>query len=208
MKSIYLFIVIVFTWCLTSCMGADNDLPEGSSLYESMKTTYGIEEIPSGLGNPEQVPSVSIDEMQAILVALRSKSNQKNNCLIVQANDADFGDSNEVNKRIIMGSEYTAKTQSGSSLDFLLQVELKFNTYDNKVFYYGTDYLFDAHLFDWRVNRLSIAPAKNGYTYEFESQSYLFFKLRDKVNCLVRVSIGFKGEFNFNTETGTYGFRL
>ncbi len=211
MKSICLVIAIMSVLCFTACTSVDNDPIEGTPLYESVKNTYGIEEVSYGMPNADQIPSVTLDQMQAILEALRADSNKKNNCLVELAGDANFGGVDEVNKKVVMGCEYAAKTRTGSLLEnFLLRVELKFNIDNGQVFYYGTDYLFNSRLFDWRANGLSLSPAKNkdGYTYEFESESFLYFKVKDKADCLVKVGIIFKGEYNFKTEAGTYSFQL
>ena len=110
-----------------------------------------------------------------------------------------------------MGSQFTATTRAGSALEnFLLRVELKFNYENNQVFYYGTDYMYDSRLFDWRANGLSLSPVKNasGLTYEFESESFIYFKVKDEGDCIVKVAIIFKGVFDFKSETGIYSFQL
>lgn len=48
----------------------------------------------------------------------------------------------------------------------------------------------------------------DGNTYGFESESYLYFKVKDEGNVLVKVPVVFKGNYNFLTEEGTYSFQL
>ena len=211
MKSFYLFIQVVAILCFTACTSIDNDPSQETSLYETVKTVYGLEEVTYGISGTEQIPYVSLEEMQAVLEALCTNSNKSNSCLIESTNDASFGGKNEINRKVIMGSEYSAKTRSGNHLEnFLLRVELKFNIDNNQIYYYGTDYLYNSGLFDWRANGLSLYPVKNKdqYTYEFESESFLYFKIKDEANRLVKVSILFKGEYNFKTEKGIYSFQL
>lgn len=215
MKTTYLFITMMLVLSLASCTSSDNDLSNENSFFESVKSTYGIETVTYSVSNTGldvvNVPSVTLAEIQGVLEALRQNSNKQNNCKVEIAHDADFGGKNEVNKRVIMGSEYTALTRTGSFLEnFLLRVELKFSTENNLVSYYGTDYMYNSELFYWRANGLSLYPVKNsnGCTYEFESESFLYFRIADEGNCLAKVAVVFKGNYNFNSESGTYSFQL
>lgn len=212
MKAVYFFITLLSMLAITSCASSENELFSESTTLELMKNSYGLEPVSYAISDAKKVPSVSLADIQSVLEALRLNSNKQTKCTVESVNDAYFGDKNEVNRKVVMGSQYTATTRTGVLLEnFLLRVELKFNI-DNKlsVYYYGTDYLFDSNLFDWRANGLSLAPAKNAdeYTYEFESESFLYFKVKEEGDALLRVGIVFKGNYNFKTEKGFYSFQL
>lgn len=55
-----------------------------------------------------------------------------------------------------------------------------------------------------------LTPMKNSddYTYEFESESYLYFKVSDEANTLVKVPVVFRGNYSFQMQKGTYSFKL
>lgn len=196
---------------MASCTNSDNDLLEENNLFESIKNVYGVENLSVSLSETEKIPYVSLEEMQAVLEAFRKESNQKKKCLVETVDGSSFGGQNEQNKKVVMGSQIVAITRAGSTLEnFLLRVELKFNYDNNQVFYYGTDYMYDSRLFDWRANGLSLSPVRNaaGLIYEFESESFLYFRVKEEGGCIVKVGIVFKGEFDFMSEAGTYSFQL
>lgn len=91
-----------------------------------------------------------------------------------------------------------------------MNVELKFSFEKEQVYYWGTDYSYSSDLFDWRAQGLSLTPMKNSddYTYEFESESYLYFKVSDEANTLVKVPVVFRGNYSFQMQKGTYSFKL
>lgn len=45
MKTIYSFIVIVLVFGFTSCTSADNNIVEQTSLFESVRSAYGVENV-------------------------------------------------------------------------------------------------------------------------------------------------------------------
>ena len=211
MKTIYWLILAMLMPMFASCTSSDSELSNDTSLFQSMKDVYGIEDLSVSLSEVGKVPSVSLVEMQAILEALRQNSNKTNACSVEQVYGDYFGGQNETNKKVIMGTEYIAKTRTGSTLEnFILCVELKFNFDSGRVYYYGTDYRYNSRLFDWRANGLSLSPVKNasGLVYEFESESFLYFKVKEEGDCLVKVGITFKGTFDFQSEKGSYSFQL
>lgn len=202
MKTIYSFIVIVLVLGLTSCTTAENDSVEQTTLFESVKSTYGAENASyNSITGADGIPSVSTEDMRGVLEALRQNSNTRKNC--IRTTDNSY-------TKVIMIGSYQAATRSGISEGFALNVELKFSFDDAKVYYWGTDYSFSSDLFDWRAQGLSLYPAKggDGNTYEFESESYLYFKVKDEGDVLVKVPVVFKGNYNFKTEEGTYSFQL
>ena len=187
MKTIYSFIVIALVFGFTSCTSADNDIVEQTSLFESVRSAYGVENVTYSITGADNIPSVSTEDMRNVLEALRQNSNTQH-----------------------MSGNYQASTRSSVNEGFALSVELKFSFDNNKVYYWGTDYSFSSNLFDWRAQGLSLSPVKggDGNTYGFESESYLYFKVKDEGNVLVKVPVVFKGNYNFLTEEGTYSFQL
>lgn len=201
MKTIYSFIVIALVLGFTSCTTADNDATDQTSLFESVKSTYGVENASYSISGVDDIPTVSTEEMRGVLEALRSNSNTSQNCIRTSENGYE---------KVIMTGNYRAATRSGSNEGFELNVGLKFSLDGNKVYYWGTDYSFDSDLFDWRAQGGSLSSVKggDGNTFGFESESYLYFRVADEGNLLVKVPIVFKGQYNFHTEQGTYSFQL
>ncbi|WP_455585282.1 DUF5033 domain-containing protein [Bacteroides sp.] len=201
MKTIYSLIVIALVFGFTSCTTADNDVTEPTSLFESVKSTYGVEDASYSVAGANDVPSVSTEDMRGVLEALRQNSNTQKNC--IRTSEDGF-------EKVIMTGSYQASTRSGDNEDFALKVELKFTFEKTSVYYWGTDYSFSSNLFDWRAQGSSLAPVKgaDGHTYGFESESYLYFKIKDEGNALVKVPVIFKGDYNFSTQEGTYSFQL
>lgn len=198
MKTIYSFIVAVLVFGFASCTSADNDATESTSLFESVMNTYGAEYASYSASN--KIPSVLTEEMRNVLETLRLNSNSQQNCIRVSEDSFE---------KVVMTGNYKSVTRSEAE-GFALNVELKFSFDKDQVYYWGTDYSYSSDLFDWSAQGLSLTPMKNsdGYTYEFESETYLYFKISDEANTVVKVPVIFKGNYNFRTEKGTYSFQL
>lgn len=202
MKTFYSFIVAVLAFGFASCSSAEDDVTEQTSLFESVMSTYGVEYASYNTSNTDKIPSVLTEDMRSVLEALRTNSNTQQNCTRVSEDSFE---------KVVMTGSYKAVTRNGTSNDgFALNVELKFSFDKNQVYYWGTDYSYSSDLFDWFAQGLSLTPMKDsdGYTYEFESETYLYFKVSDEANTVVKVPVIFKGNYNFHTEKGTYSFQL
>lgn len=68
MKAIYSFIVIALVLGFTSCTTADNDAVEQTSLFESMKSFYGVENSAYTIEGVDDIPSVSTEDMGAVAI--------------------------------------------------------------------------------------------------------------------------------------------
>lgn len=201
MKTIYSFIVIALVLGFTSCTTADNDAVEGTSLFESVKSTYGVENASYSISDIDNIPSVSIEDMRGVLEALRQNSNTQKNCVRKSENGYE---------KVIMVGNYKAATRNSGGEGFALNVELKFSFDEGKAYYWGNDCSFSSDLFDWRSTGGSLSSVKggDGHTFGFESESYLYFRVAEEGNALVKVPVVFKGVYNFNAEEGTYSFQL
>lgn len=211
MKAIYFFFAWVLMLNVTACTSSDDFMSEENSFFNSIKSTYGIEDVALPVEGMSYIPYVSTTEMQGVLEALRKCSNISNDCLVEASEEKYFGTKDELTKKVMMGNQYRAMTATGTLLEeFLLRVELNFSIEKGQVYYFGTDYTYDSDLFNWQANSLSLTPAKNAekYTYEFESESFLYFRVKDQGNCVVKVPIVFKGNYNLKSEQGTYSFQL
>lgn len=201
MKTVYSFIVIALVLGFTSCTTADNDAVDQTSLFESVKSTYGVEDASYSIANIDNVPTVSVEDMRGVLEALRQNSNTRKDCVRKSENGYE---------KVIMVGNYQSSTRSNSGEGFALNVELKFTFDDSKVYYWGNDCSFSSQLFDWRSTGGSLSSVKGGggNAFGFESESYLYFRIAEEGNLLVKVPIVFKGVYNFKTEEGTYSFQL
>lgn len=202
MKTIYSFIVIAIVLGFTSCSTAENETIEENSLFESVKSTYGVENASYNVADAGNIPAVSTEEMCGVLEALRQNSKIMHDCTLTT--DGKY-------EKVIMTGNYKADTRGAVAGEgFALNVALKFSNEKDQVYYWGTDYSYSSDLFDWRAQGMSLAPVVggDGYTYGFESQSYLYFKIIDEGGLLVKVPIVFKGDYNFRNQAGTYSFQL
>ena len=75
------------------------------------------------------------------------------------------------------------------------------------VFYIGTTYSSSTDLFNWQGYGASLSTTAEGNSV-FSSTSYLYFRVSDQGNCLVKVPVSFKGSYNFKDNKGTYSFTL
>lgn len=201
MKFFYSLIVMTVVFGFTSCSTAADENFGESSLFESVKGTYGVEYASNNVENIIEIPSVSTEEMRNVLETLRQESKSLHDYAIT---------SEGKNQKVIMTGNYKLATRGIDSEGFALQVALKFSYEKEQVYYWGTDYSYSSDMFDWRAQGLSLAPVKgaDAYTYAFESESYLYFRINDLANALAQVAIVFKGDYNFVTGNGTYRFQL
>lgn len=204
MKAInLLFVLCVLTF--TACSNAESDkFEDNTSTFESMKSLYGIES--AAYDQQNQVPSVSAEEMRSVLEALRQNSSNVQNCK-VNNNEGYYGDGSD-KKLVMMTAEYQARTRSGEFLEnFALCVSLNFNIDKGTVYYAGTSYTCDSDLFTWKGYSASLTTKADG-TSVFSSTTYLYFRVSDQGNCLVKVPVNFNGNYNFGANQGTYSFSL
>lgn len=202
MRAIFALITLVITMNFTACTASDEEPTNNVSNFNAIKTTYGLEETSAGQSN---IPSVTVAEMQSVLEAIYAGNDiQSNRISILSENSV------ESKSKIAMTNQYCTQTRSGiSSENFTLSVELKFSKEDGLVYYWGTDYAYSSDLFEWRAGSLSLTSVKGAkYTYEFKSDTYLYFKVIDVEEHVVRVPVIFKGTYDFDSNKGTYNFQL
>lgn len=202
MKNIHFFIIAILAFGLTACSSLEDEVTEQTDFFESVMNTYGAEYVSYNASNASKIPAVLTDDMCSVLEALRLNSNKLQECI---------WDSKDSFEKVVMTGSYKAVTRNGSSSEnFALNVELKFSLAKGQIYYWGTDYSYSSDLFDWSAEGLSLVPVKDGdgYSYRFESETYLYFKVSDEANAVVRVPVVFKGDYNFQTQSGTYSFKL
>lgn len=202
MKTFYSFVIVAVLACgFVSCTSAGDEVTEQTTLFESVMSDYGVEYASYKSSELGKIPSVPTEDMRSVLEALRVNGGAKQDCIRI---------SEESFEKVVMTGNYKAATRSGASGGFALNVELKFSFDKGQIYYWGTDYSHSSNLFDWSAQGLSLNPVKDGdgYTYEFESETYLYFKVSDEADTVVKVPVVFKGSYNFHTEKGTYSFQL
>jgi hypothetical protein len=198
---------------MTACSaGSDNEINNNvdatltsettsSVSLSTLKSNYGAEVTTSS----DSIPTVTKEKAQSVLEALKASNNtMKSN--IVTNNQT----STEKTRKVIMNAEYQATTR-GSVIDkFELSVVLNFSEDNSIIYYWGSNYNYTSNTFKWSSNSMTLAPVvnSNGYTYSFESTGYLYFKLYDENNTVIKVPVTFKGTHDFNTDKGTYCFQL
>lgn len=206
MKSIRFFFVCVIALTFVACSNAENDgFEDNSSNFESMKFLYGIESV-GNVADAGDVSSVTTEEMVSVLEALRQNGNVVRDCESDNMDDyyGEDGDKQSVK----MNAEYQARTRSGAFLEqFALCVSLNFNIDKDKVYYLGTTYSSSTDLFNWKGYGVSLSTTAGGGNV-FTATTHLYFRVSDQGNCLVKVPVDFKGNYNFKEGHGTYSFTL
>ena len=203
MKSIKFFFACVLALTFVACSNAESDsFEDNTSNFESMKSLYGIE---SAAYDPkaEEIPSVTAEEMASVLEALRQNGNTVRNCES-ETTEGFYGDATD-KKAVKMLAEYQARTRSGAFVEqFALCVSLNFNIDKGAVYYIGTT---STDLFSWQGYGASLSTTADGNSI-FNSTTYLYFRVSDQGNCVVKVPVNFKGSYNFAAGQGTYSFTL
>ena len=206
MKSIKFFFACVLALTFVACSNAESDsFEDNTSNFESMKSLYGIE---SAAYDPkaEEIPSVTAEEMASVLEALRQNGNTVCNCES-ESTERFYGDATD-KKAVKMLAEYQARTRSGAFVEqFALCVSLNFNIDKGAVYYIGTTYSSSTDLFSWQGYGASLSTTADGNSI-FNSTTYLYFRVSDQGNCVVKVPVNFKGSYNFAAGQGTYSFTL
>ena len=90
---------------------------------------------------------------------------------------------------------------------FALCVSLNFNIDKGAVYYIGTTYSSSTDLFSWQGYGASLSTTADCNSI-FNSTTYLYFRVSDQGNCVVKVPVNFKGSYNFAAGQGTYSFTL
>lgn len=205
MKAIhFLFVLIALTF--TACSNAESDnIEDNSSMFESMKSLYGIESAAYDQ-QVDNVPSVTTEEMRGALEALRANSVNAQECSVKNL-DGYYGQGSD-KKTVAMSAQYQARTRNGQLIDeFALCVSLNFNVEKEMIYYIGTTYSCASSLFCWKGYGASLTSKADGSS-DFTSTTYLYFRVSDQNDCLVKVPVNFTGNFNFAANKGIYSFTL
>ena len=128
--------------------------------------------------------------MASVLEALRQNGNTIRNCESETLEGYyESGDRKEVK----MLAEYQARTRSGAFVEqFALCVSINFNIDNNGgVFYIGTTYSSSTDLFNWQGYGASLSTTAERNSV-FSSTSYLYFRVSDQGDCLVKVPVSLK----------------
>lgn len=205
MRAASVFMAILVAFSFAACTTSD-DVMDSVSDFSTVKALYGLEEISVEVAGENNAPAVTLEEMKGVLETLHSANNIQKECVMAPLSRSG----EETDFTVSMVGDYKTATRIASATGtFSLKVDLRFSLEDNKIYYWGTDYSYSSDLFKWSANGLSLASAKGAnYTYEFNSDTYLYFKVSDEGNCLLRVPLVFSGSYNFETGRGVYSFRL
>lgn len=206
METIRFFFVCVIVFAFAACSNAEDDhFEDNSSTFELIKSLYGIESV-SNVADAGDVPSVTAEEMEGVLEALRQNGNVTHECKSENV-EGYFGEGGD-RQSVKMIAEYQARTRAGAHLEkFALSVSLNFNVDKDAVYYIGTTYSSSADLFIWKGYGASLSTIAGGGNV-FTAITHLYFRISDQGNCLVKVPVDFKGNYDFNAGYGTYNFTL
>ncbi|MFV0327341.1 MAG: DUF5033 domain-containing protein [Bacteroides xylanisolvens] len=206
MKAFKLLFVSVVVFTFAACSNAEDDrFEDSSSNFELIKSLYGIESV-TNVADAGNVPSVTAEEMESVLEALRRNGNITHECKS-ENTEGYFGEGGD-RQSVKMIAEYQARTRAGAYLEeFALCVSLNFNVDKEAVYYIGTTYSFSTDLFIWKGYGASLSTTAGGGNV-FTATTHLYFRVSDQEDCLVKVPVDFKGNYDFNAGCGTYNFTL
>lgn len=203
-----LAIAVTMTACSAGSDSSINDLENTASsksnttvTLSTLKSNYGAETVTNVSG--DSIPAITADKADGILLAFKNNSNT------TKANSIENDNSiSKDTRKVIMNEDYSATSRSGSE-NFNLKVVLNFTMENNTLYYWGSDYNYSSSSFKWNSNSMSFTSVKgSSNTFEFTSTGYLYFKISDIGNTVLRVPVLFKGTHNFNTNEGTFSFQL
>ena len=206
MKTIKFFFVSVIALTFIACSNIEDDSFENnSSKFNSLKFLYGIEFV-NNAAEVDNAPSVTTEEMESVLEAFRKNGDVLHECKSENV-EGYFGKDGD-KQSVKMIAEYQARTRNGAFLEkFALCVSLNFNVDKDAIYYIGTTYSSSTDLFSWQGYGASLSTTASGGNI-FTATTYLYFRVGDQNNCLVKVPVDFKGDYDFNTNHGTYSFTL
>lgn len=206
MKTFKFCLISIIALAFVACSNAEDDYIENNpSSFESIKVLYGIESV-NDMTDVDSVPSVTTEEIESVLEALRQNGNATRECKSENI-ERYFGKDGD-KQSVKMLAEYQARTRSGTFLEeFALCVSLNFNVSKDAVYYIGTTYSSSTDLFSWKGYSASLSTTAEGGNV-FTATTHLYFRVSDQRNCLVKVPVDFKGNYNFNIGHGTYCFTL
>lgn len=203
-----LAIAVSMTACSAGSDSAIEDL-SGTTTSKSastvsistLKSTYGAETTTTVAA--DSVPGITSEKAAGILDALKANNN------IAKSNAIENDNSiSKDTRKVIMNEDYSATSRSGSE-NFTLSVVLNFTMENSTLYYWGTDYKYTGNSFKWYSSNMSLTSVKGSKdSFEFTSSGYLYFKISDQGNTVLRVPVSFKGTHNFNTNEGTFSFQL
>ena len=207
MKSIRFVFVCAITMVIFACSQSESETAvEGVSVFESMKSLYGIELAANDSQQLDEVPSVTLEEMRSVLEALQRNSTHSQECSM-EDTEGDYGSGSD-KKTLRMTAEYQARTRSGALLEnFALSVFINLIMKEETVYYVGTTYVCETDLFFWKGYGASLTATADGGN-SFSSTSYLYFRVSDMDDYLVKVPVSFSGNYDFTAGRGTYSFVL
>lgn len=202
MKTLLSIAALLFFWGFVSCT-SDAGLSEQISETEEVMFEYGAEYVSVAASMEGEIPTVSISEMRSVLQTLRANAGNVKECSL---NSAD-GDNL---LKVRLSENYRVASRADADGSFTLGINLKFGYEGGAVFYRGAEYEYSSSLFVWANGSTSLAPVRNtdGCTYSFDSDSYLYFKLKEEGGTIVRVPGRFHGNCSFLSGKGTYSFSL
>ncbi|WP_291529042.1 DUF5033 domain-containing protein [Bacteroides sp. UBA939] len=206
MKPIKFFFASILALTFAACSNTENDdFDNNASSFESMVSTYGIQ-MATPSKDISDVPSVTTEEMGSVLEALRRSGNTARECEL-EISEGFYSNGSD-RETVKMNAGYRAQTNNGAFVgQFDLSVALNFNIDKGSVYYVGTTYSSSTSLFGWEGYGVSLSTTADGESV-FNSTAYLYFRVSDRDNQLVKVQVVLEGSYNFESGKGMYHLGL
>lgn len=193
MKKFQFLSVILFAVLFASC-AAESDSPlEEVSEPSVLESRYAATEVTETEELSDLTP-ISLSETESILNILHNHTNAKEELTIEKEDDAQL----HVIIKQIIGNKYS----------FTIQLNLS-NYADGTLFYNGYENSCSSNLMKWDMSGFSLASSNTEkYTYNFTSNSYLYFKVTDNGIRYMRVPVKIQGNYHTDNNKASYTYTL
>lgn len=176
-----------------SC-SAESDSPlEEVTQLSVMESRYAAIEV-TETEELSVLPPVSLAEAENILNTLHNHTNAKEELFIEKEGNAQL--------HVIIKQTISNK--------YAFTIQLNLSSYeDGTLFYNGYENSCSSHVMKWDMNGFSLASSNTEkYTYNFTSNSYLYFKVADNGIRYMRVPVKIQGEYHTDNNNASYTYTL
>lgn len=185
----FILLVILFASCT-----AESDSPLEEVVMPSvLESRYAATEV-SETEDLSSLAAISLAETENILDILHNHTNAKEELTIEQQGDARM--------RVII------KQTIGNKYAFTIQLNLS-SYEDGTLFYNGYENSCSSDLMKWDMSGFALASSNTEkYTYNFTSNSYLYFKVVDNGIRYMRVPVKVQGNYHTDNNKASYTYTL
>lgn len=193
MKKLQFFPVILLAILVASCTAKSDSPLEEVIVPSILESRYAASEV-SETEDLSALPAISLSETENILNTLHNHTNAKEELVVEKEDNAQL--------HVII------KQTIGNKYAFTIQLNLS-NYEDGTLFYNGYESSCSSDLMKWDVSGFALASSNTEkYTYNFSSNSYLYFKVVDNGIRYMRVPVKIQGSYHTDNNQASYTYTL